>query len=80
VICPAKRKRGSKSLDDLRAIPWVFGWTQSRHLLPGWLAVGTALERFVDEDPKRNTALLQRMYRGWPFFRTTISNVEMTLL
>ena len=44
---PAKRKSGSKSLDDLRAIPWVFGWTQERHLLPGWLAVGTALEDFI---------------------------------
>ena len=76
---PAKRKSGSKSLDDLRAIPWVFGWTQSRHLLPGWLAVGTALEGFVDEEPKRHLALLKRMYRRWPFFRTTISNIEMTL-
>ncbi len=76
---PSKRKKGSKSLDDLRAIPWVFGWTQSRHLLPGWLAVGTALESFVAESAKRNTALLRRMYRGWPFFRSTISNIEMTL-
>jgi phosphoenolpyruvate carboxylase len=76
---PAKRKSGSKSLDDLRAIPWVFGWTQSRHVLPGWLAVGTALERFVDESPRRNTALLRRMHARWPFFRSTISNIEMAL-
>jgi phosphoenolpyruvate carboxylase len=76
---PAKRKRGSKSLDDLRAIPWVFGWTQSRHLLPGWLAVGTAVDALVEEDPARRLALLRRMYRRWPFFRSTISNIEMTL-
>src|SRR5215831_11494214 len=76
---PAKRKSGSKSLDDLRAIPWVFGWTQSRHLLPGWLAVGTALEDFIKARPRENLRLLREMYREWPFFHSTISNVEMTL-
>lgn len=80
---PAKRKQGSKSLDDLRAIPWVFGWTQSRHLLPGWLAVGTALEQFIGQSPQDrkngNLALLREMYRDWPFFHSTISNIEMTL-
>src|SRR5215510_3728286 len=76
---PAKRKSGSKSLDDLRAIPWVFGWTQSRHLLPGWLAVGTALEDFVKARPRQNLRLLREMYREWPFFHSTISNIEMTL-
>jgi phosphoenolpyruvate carboxylase len=76
---PAKRKSGSKSLDDLRAIPWVFGWTQSRHLLPGWLAVGTALEDFIKARPRENLRLLREMYREWPFFHSTISNIEMTL-
>ncbi len=76
---PAKRKQGSKSLDDLRAIPWVFGWTQSRHLLPGWLAVGTALETFLEPNPRKNLALLREMYERWPFFHSTISNIEMTL-
>jgi phosphoenolpyruvate carboxylase len=76
---PAKRKSGSKSLDDLRAIPWVFGWTQSRHLLPGWLAVGTALENFIEARPRENLRLLREMYREWPFFHSTISNIEMTL-
>lgn len=76
---PAKRKQGSMSLDDLRAIPWVFGWTQSRHLLPGWLAVGTALENFVAENPRKNLALLREMYEHWPFFHSTLSNIEMTL-
>ncbi len=80
---PAKRKAGSKSLDDLRAIPWVFGWTQSRHLLPGWLAVGSALERFLESSSQgkksKNLALLREMYEHWPFFHSTISNIEMTL-
>jgi phosphoenolpyruvate carboxylase len=74
---PAKRKSGSKSLDDLRAIPWVFGWTQSRHLLPGWLAVGTALGNFIES--RENLRLIREMYREWPFFHSTISNIEMTL-
>jgi phosphoenolpyruvate carboxylase len=80
---PAKRRKGSKSLDDLRAIPWVFGWTQSRHLLPGWLGVGAALEGYVAGGGKsgrrERLRLLQRMYRDWPFFQTTIANIEMTL-
>jgi phosphoenolpyruvate carboxylase len=76
---PAKRKQGSKSLDDLRAIPWVFGWMQSRHLLPGWLAVGTALENFINQKPRTHLQTLREMYEGWPFFRTTISNIEMAL-
>ncbi|MFN0109121.1 MAG: phosphoenolpyruvate carboxylase, partial [Blastocatellia bacterium] len=76
---PAKRKAGSKSLDDLRAIPWVFGWTQSRHLLPGWLAVGSALKSFLDANPRKHLALLREMYERWPFFHSTISNIEMTL-
>ena len=80
---PAKRRKGSKSLDDLRAIPWVFGWTQSRHLLPGWLGVGAALEGYVAGRGKSGRRdrlrLLQRMYRDWPFFQTTVANIEMTL-
>jgi phosphoenolpyruvate carboxylase len=76
---PSKRKKSSKSLDDLRAIPWVFGWTQSRHLLPGWLGVGEALDGYVDANRRENLALLREMYDEWPFFRSTISNVEMTL-
>jgi len=80
---PARRRKGSKSLDDLRAIPWVFGWTQSRHLLPGWLGVGSALERFLGQEPARDRPrrlrLLRRMYQDWPFFHSTISNIEMTL-
>ncbi len=76
---PAKRKSDSQSIDDLRAIPWVFGWTQSRHLLPGWLAVGTALESFIQADAARHLELLRAMYCDWPFFHSTLSNIEMTL-
>lgn len=76
---PAKRKQGSKSLDDLRAIPWVFGWTQSRHLLPGWLAVGSTLTDFIQAGPRKNLELLREMYREWTFFHSVISNIEMTL-
>ncbi|MDX2029748.1 MAG: phosphoenolpyruvate carboxylase [Blastocatellia bacterium] len=76
---PAKRKSGSQSIDDLRAIPWVFGWTQSRHLLPGWLAVGTALQNFLAGTRRKNLALLREMYRDWKFFHSAVSNIEMTL-
>jgi len=76
---PAKRKQGSRSLADLRAIPWVFGWTQSRHLLPGWLAVGSTLSDFIQAAPRRNLELLREMYRDWAFFHSVISNIEMTL-
>ena len=76
---PTKRKQGSKNMDDLRAIPWVFGWMQSRHILPGWLAVGTALEGFISKKPRAHLQVLRDMYEGWPFFRTTISNIEMAL-
>jgi phosphoenolpyruvate carboxylase len=76
---PAKRKKGSQSLDDLRAIPWVFGWTQSRHLLPGWLAVGASLENFIKQSPRKNLETLREMYNEWSFFHSVISNIEMTL-
>ena len=76
---PSRRRSGSKQIEDLRAIPWVFGWTQSRHLLPGWLAVGTALEEFQRPSRRSNLALLREMYGLWPFFHSTISNIEMTL-
>lgn len=76
---PAKRKQGSRSLDDLRAIPWVFGWTQSRHLLPGWLAVGTSLSGFIAQSPRKHLQLLREMYEHWPAFHSVVSNIEMTL-
>jgi phosphoenolpyruvate carboxylase len=75
---PARRE-GKRDLSSLRAIPWVFSWTQSRFLLPAWYGVGTALAGFIDCQPERNLSELRSMYRQWPFFRTAISKVEMTL-
>ncbi|NJM57204.1 MAG: phosphoenolpyruvate carboxylase, partial [Synechococcales cyanobacterium RU_4_20] len=76
---PARRKSGKKDLSSLRAIPWVFSWTQSRFLLPSWYGVGTALNSFVDEHPAKNLELLRYFYAKWPFFKMVISKVEMTL-
>lgn len=75
---PAPTVSTSRSLDDLRAIPWVFGWMQSRHLLPGWFGVGHALERFRSTQPQGD-ALLRRMLAEFPFFFDLISNVEVAL-
>ncbi len=76
---PARRKSGKKDLGSLRAIPWVFSWTQSRFLLPAWYGVGTALQEFLGQEPEEDLKLLQYFYSKWPFFRMVISKVEMTL-
>lgn len=75
---PARRSSGKKDLGSLRAIPWVFSWTQSRFLLPAWYGVGSALKQFLDEQPD-HLKLLSYFYFKWPFFRMVISKVEMTL-
>jgi phosphoenolpyruvate carboxylase len=75
---PASRKK-SRSIEDLRAIPWVFSWAQCRLMLPGWYGFGTAVERFVAEAPAERLALLQKMYKEWPFFTTLLSNMDMVL-
>ena len=75
---PARRK-GKRSLDGLRAIPWVFSWTQTRFLLPSWYGVGTALKEFIEENPSEHLEMLQYFYAKWPFFKMVISKVEMTL-
>ena len=69
---PASRK-SSDRIEDLRAIPWVFSWAQARVMLPGWYGAGQALARFGDRD------LLREMVATWPFFRTTLDNMEMVL-
>ena len=73
------RRGGNKDFSSLRAIPWVFSWTQTRFLLPSWYGVGTALKAFLDEDPEENLKLLRYFYFKWPFFKMVVSKVEMTL-
>ena len=73
------RRGGKKDLASLRAIPWVFSWTQSRFLLPSWYGVGTALQGFLAEHPEEHLKLLRYFYLKWPFFKMAISKVEMTL-
>ena len=73
---PAKRKQ-TRSLEDLRAIPWVFGWMQSRCLLPAWFGVGHALEQFMSKPD--GAKLLKRMYKELPLFSDLIENSEMGL-
>jgi len=63
-------------VESLRAIPWVFAWTQTRQLLPAWLGVGEALGAMVDQG---RGGLLEEMYRDWPFFQSTVDLVEMVL-
>ena len=78
---PASRK-ASQKIEDLRAIPWGFSWGQCRLTLPGWFGFGSAVEAFINtegKDPKAQLALLQKMYRQWPFFRTLLSNMDMVL-
>jgi phosphoenolpyruvate carboxylase len=70
-------KRGAGGVDALRAIPWVFAWTQNRAILPGWYGVGSAFERVGSR--AGGADLLAEMYRRWPFFRAVIENVEMVL-
>jgi len=74
---PPSRKKGD-NIADLRAIPWVFSWSQARIMLPGWYGTGTALESWVDGDDER-LRRLQELHRKWPFFRTVLSNMGMVL-
>ena len=78
---PASRK-ASQRIEDLRAIPWGFSWGQCRLTLPGWYGFGSAVQAFVSQEGKTaklQWALLQKMYRQWPFFRTLLSNMDMVL-
>jgi phosphoenolpyruvate carboxylase len=71
-------RRASERIEDLRAIPWVFSWSQCRLMLPGWYGFGSAVNAWV-EGRKNALAELQTMYREWPFFRSVLSNLDMVL-
>ncbi|HXQ29073.1 MAG TPA: phosphoenolpyruvate carboxylase [Gemmatimonadales bacterium] len=73
------RRFGAKTLADLRAIPWVFAWTQNRHFLPGWYGVGSGLATFLDVRGARGEALLKRMFVDSRLFRLIVDEVEKTL-
>lgn len=75
---PSKRKNSDK-FEDLRAIPWVFAWTQSRYLLPAWYAAGTGLQSYYQGN-EHNMKQLQEMYDHWSFFRSMIDNLQMALM
>ena len=75
---PTKRKSGDR-LEDLRAIPWVFSWTQSRNGLPGWYGLGSAVEALRGAEGEAAIALLRRMTKEWPFFRSLLENAQMSL-
>lgn len=72
------RRRGERTLNDLRAIPWVFSWTQNRSLIPAWYGLGTALVELQETEPA-SWQLLQKMYREWPFVRATLDNAALAL-
>src|SRR5262249_54486530 len=74
---PASRT-GSRRIEDLRAIPWVFSWSQCRLMLPGWYGFGTAVKNWLSARPD-GMETLRVMYRDWPFFTTMLSNMDMVL-
>jgi len=75
---PSHRKKQDRSKTSIRAIPWVFGWAQSRHTLPAWYGIGSALQEFSQGHPD-NLEKLRTIYRDWPFFRALLSNTQMSL-
>jgi phosphoenolpyruvate carboxylase len=75
---PASRKKSS-AIEDLRAIPWVFSWSQCRLMLPGWYGFGSAADAFIDRHGEDGLKRLREMYAGWPFFATLIANMDMVL-
>jgi phosphoenolpyruvate carboxylase len=74
---PASRKPSDR-IEDLRAIPWVFSWSQCRLMLPGWFGTGSAIDRWVSGDPKRE-AELKDLGTRWPFLRSVLSNMAMVM-
>ncbi|MBI3285314.1 MAG: phosphoenolpyruvate carboxylase [Burkholderiales bacterium] len=75
---PASRKK-STAIEDLRAIPWVFSWSQCRLMLPGWFGFGAAVQAYLQAHPDNGLQILQAMFKEWSFFSTVLSNMEMVL-
>jgi len=75
-----ERRRNTWRIEDLRAIPWVFSWTQSRNILPAWYSIGSTFKKFIDRDPIINSNILKEMYRRWPFFENLLDNIQMTMV
>ncbi|CAN5842098.1 phosphoenolpyruvate carboxylase [soil metagenome] len=75
---PASRKK-STAIEDLRAIPWVFSWSQCRLMLPGWFGFGSAVQSYLKAHPDNGLQILQAMFKEWSFFSTVLSNMEMVL-
>ena len=75
---PSHRNTSDRSKDSIRAIPWVFGWSLSRHTLPAWYGLGSAIEKVLSDD-KKNLVLLQNMYKKWPYFNVLLDNIRMAL-
>ena len=75
---PTYRRKGSLSVSDLRAIPWVFSWMQSRFNFPGWFGLGSGLNAILHRGPE-GEELLRQMYQQWPFFQTLIANAQLTM-
>jgi len=73
------RRQNAPTFENLRAIPWVFGWMQNRQLLPGWYAAGTGLHAFAQKDP-RNLGMMRALYKEWPFFTAIIDNLHLALM
>jgi len=76
---PSKR-RNAKSIKDLRAIPWVFRWQQSRQMVPGWYGLGSGLFQWLSTHTKDGLTQLQDLYQQWPFFKSLVNNAELSLL
>ncbi|MGV7864245.1 phosphoenolpyruvate carboxylase, partial [Mycobacterium kansasii] len=78
---PSSRKP-TESISDLRAIPWVLAWSQSRVMLPGWYGTGTAFEQWITAGPdseEDRLAVLHELYQRWPFFRSVLSNMAQVM-
>ena len=76
---PASRGGDQRSFDELRAIPWVFSWVQSRYIISAWYGIGHALRSYIDERGEKGLEQLREMYRQWPFFTSMMHNVQASL-